>query len=59
LRQTGVLVKTADSFAIGRGPVPHAVRISMSGARSADALRHGLEMIARTLRNGPEGLYLA
>jgi DNA-binding transcriptional MocR family regulator len=59
LRQTGVLVKTADSFAIGRGPVPHAVRISMSGARGADALRHGLQVIARTLRNGPEGLYSA
>ncbi|GAB2884483.1 transcriptional regulator MdrR2 [Paraburkholderia jirisanensis] len=59
LRQAGVLVKTADSFAIGRGAVPHAVRVSMSGARSAEALRDGLQMIARTLRNGPEGLYSA
>ncbi|WP_322103092.1 PLP-dependent aminotransferase family protein [Paraburkholderia sp. J41] len=59
LRQAGVLVKTADSFVIGRGSAPHAVRLSLGGARTHDALREGLEVLARTLRNGPEGLYSA
>ncbi|RAR58479.1 GntR family transcriptional regulator [Paraburkholderia unamae] len=59
LRQAGVLVKTADSFVIGRGSAPHAVRLSLGGARSHEALREGLEVLARTLRNGPEGLYSA
>ncbi|MEM5425443.1 PLP-dependent aminotransferase family protein [Paraburkholderia ferrariae] len=59
LRQAGVLAKTADSFVIGRGSAPHAVRLSLGGARSHEALREGLELLARTLRNGPEGLYSA
>ncbi len=59
LRQAGVLAKTADSFVIGRGSAPHAVRLSLGGARSDEALREGLELLARTLRTGPEGLYSA
>lgn len=59
LRQAGVLVKTADSFVIGRGSAPHAVRLSLGGARTHEALREGLDVLARTLRNGPEGLYSA
>ncbi|WP_321878326.1 aminotransferase-like domain-containing protein [Paraburkholderia bannensis] len=59
LRQAGVLAKTADSFVIGRGSAPHAVRLSLGGARSHEALRDALEVLARTLRNGPEGLYSA
>ncbi|RDV00947.1 PLP-dependent aminotransferase family protein [Trinickia dinghuensis] len=59
LRQAGVLVKTADSFVIGRGSAPHAVRVSLSGAADDDALREGLSHFARTLRNGPEGVYSA
>ncbi len=59
LRQAGVLAKMADSFVIGRGSAPHAVRLSLGGARSDEALRDGLECVARTLRNGPEGLYSA
>ncbi len=59
LRQAGVLAKTADSFVIGRGSAPHAVRLSLGGARSCEALREALELLARTLRNGPEGLYSA
>jgi DNA-binding transcriptional MocR family regulator len=59
LRQAGVLAKTADSFVIGRGSAPHAVRLSLGGARSHETLRDALEVLARTLRNGPEGLYSA
>ncbi|WP_322042297.1 PLP-dependent aminotransferase family protein [Paraburkholderia sp. J67] len=59
LRQAGVLAKTADSFVIGRGSAPHAVRLSLGGARSDEALRDALNVLARTLRNGPEGLYSA
>lgn len=59
LRQAGVHLKTADSFVIGRGSAPHAVRLSLGGARSPEALRDALERLARTLRNGPEGPYSA
>ncbi|QBQ99752.1 PLP-dependent aminotransferase family protein [Paraburkholderia pallida] len=59
LRQAGVHLKTADSFVIGRGSAPHAVRLSLGGARSHEALRDALERLARTLRNGPEGPYSA
>jgi DNA-binding transcriptional MocR family regulator len=59
LRQAGVLVKTADSFVIGRGSAPHSVRVSLSGADDDAALREGLGRFVRTLRNGPEGIYSA
>ncbi len=59
LRQVGVLVKTADSFVIGRGSAPHAVRISLGAASDDDALREGLGRVVATLRNGPDGAYSA
>jgi DNA-binding transcriptional MocR family regulator len=55
LRQEGVLVKTADSFVIGRNAAPHAVRICMTGARSIAALTRGLSIIRATLEHGLEG----
>jgi DNA-binding transcriptional MocR family regulator len=54
LRQEGVLVKTADSFVIGRNAAPHAIRICMSGATSLDALARGLSLIRTTLEHGLE-----
>jgi DNA-binding transcriptional MocR family regulator len=54
LRQEGVLVKTADSFVIGRNAAPHAIRICMSGAASLDALARGLMLIRMTLEHGLE-----
>jgi hypothetical protein len=50
-----VLVKTADSFVIGRNAAPHAVRICMTGARSIAALTRGLSIIRATLEHGLEG----
>jgi DNA-binding transcriptional MocR family regulator len=55
LRQEGVLVKTADSFVIGRNAAPHAVRICMTGARSVAALTRGLSIVRATLEHGLEG----
>jgi DNA-binding transcriptional MocR family regulator len=54
LRQEGVLVKTADSFVIGRNAAPHAIRVCMSGAVSLDALERGLALIRTTLDHGLE-----
>jgi DNA-binding transcriptional MocR family regulator len=55
LRQEGVLVKTADSFVIGRNAAPHAIRVCMTGAPSRDALTRGLSLIRTTLDHGLEG----
>ncbi|MEX3930850.1 hypothetical protein AB4Y32_03350 [Paraburkholderia phymatum] len=54
LRQEGVLVKTADSFVIGRNAAPHAIRICMSGAL-LDSLARGLAAIGTTLEHWLEG----
>ncbi|TDN68702.1 PLP-dependent aminotransferase family protein [Paraburkholderia sp. BL10I2N1] len=54
LRQEGVLVKTADSFVIGRNAAPHAIRICMTGASSTAALTRALTIIRTTLEHGLE-----
>jgi DNA-binding transcriptional MocR family regulator len=54
LRHEGVLVKTADSFVIGRNAAPHAIRVCMTGATSRDALLRGLSIIRTTLDHGLE-----
>jgi DNA-binding transcriptional MocR family regulator len=54
LRQEGVLVKTADSFVIGRNAAPHAIRVCMTGASSSEALKRGLTIIRTTLDHGLE-----
>jgi DNA-binding transcriptional MocR family regulator len=48
----GVAVLPADTFAIGRDPVPHAVRVNIGAARSRDDLARGLTIIANLLKNG-------
>lgn len=50
-RQRGVGVLPADAFAIGREPVPHAVRINVAAARSREDLRRGLELLAELLNS--------
>lgn len=42
LRQAGVLIRTADHFAVGRTPAPHAVRISLNAVQSLAQLESGL-----------------
>ena len=44
-RQAGVLIRTADHFAVGRAPAPHAVRISLNAVHSLAVLERGLATI--------------
>ena len=45
LRQAGVLVRTADHFAVGRSPAPHIVRISLNAPHSMEQLVDGLSAL--------------
>lgn len=53
LRQAGVQVRTADHFAVGRSPAPHAVRISLNVEPSLEALERGLKILAGMLQGAP------
>jgi DNA-binding transcriptional MocR family regulator len=55
LRQAGVLVRTADHFAVGRSPAPHAIRISLNSAASVAQLEDGL-VILRALLDSPPSM---
>lgn len=44
-KENGVLVAQDDKFAVGRTPLPHAVRIALSSASDTVALRKGLEVL--------------
>jgi DNA-binding transcriptional MocR family regulator len=52
LRQAGVLVRTMDHFAAGRGTPPVAVRVSLNAAPTLDVLRQGLQALASVLHTG-------
>ena len=49
LRQQGVELLTAESFAVGRFPAPQAVRISLSSPRTSTEVEQGLEIIRTVL----------
>ena len=53
LRQSGVLVRTADHFAVGRSPAPHAIRISLNAPASVEQLQTGLHTVRATIDNPP------
>lgn len=53
LRHAGVLVRTADHFAVGRAPAPHAIRISLNSPASAEQLRNGLSALRALLLSPP------
>ena len=53
LRHAGVLVRTADHFAVGRSPAPHAIRISLNAPTSINQLEAGLNILKSTLNNPP------
>ena len=53
LRQAGVLVRTADQFAVGRTRAPIAVRLSLNTATSNAQLALGLQTVASVLNNPP------
>ena len=58
-RRRGVGVAPAEAFAVGRQPVPHAVRICLSAARDRTQLERGLGILAEILESGPEASPLA
>ena len=53
LRQAGVLVRTADHFAVGRSPAPHAIRISLNAPASVEQLEAGLHILKAMIDNPP------
>lgn len=53
LRQAGVLIRTADHFAVGRGAAPHAVRISLNAARTAQEVQTGVRTLLGVLAAAP------
>jgi DNA-binding transcriptional MocR family regulator len=53
LRQAGVLVRTADHFAVGRSAAPHAVRISLNAARSLAEIEAGVRTVVAVLQGIP------
>ncbi|MCB9591066.1 MAG: PLP-dependent aminotransferase family protein [Polyangiaceae bacterium] len=55
LAQRGVLVRSATAFHLGRGAVPRAIRVSLSGAGSDSELRSGLERVRELLTAGAPG----
>ena len=54
IRQRGVGVASAEAFAVGRAPVPHAVRIGLSATRDRPTLERALSTIAGLLREPPD-----
>ncbi len=52
LRQDGVLVRTADHFAVGRSAAPHAVRLSLNAANSVAEIASGVQLVLNVLRGG-------
>ncbi len=52
-RRRGVMVGSARVFAVGRQPVPHAVRLCLHAATGRSQLKSGLETLARILRETP------
>lgn len=58
LRRRGVGVAPADLFAVGRGSVPHAVRIGLSAARDHAQLERALGIITEVLREPSDSMPL-
>ena len=52
-RHRGVLVGSARVFAVGRQPVPHAVRLCLHAAQSRDQLVRGLRTLSEILEEKP------
>jgi DNA-binding transcriptional MocR family regulator len=55
LRSRGLAVTPAESFLVGRGAVPHAVRVCLGAARSENELERGLDALTGALVGGREG----
>ncbi len=55
-RKRGVVVAPAETFAVGRGDIPHAVRICLGTPREDAVLDAGLNVIAELLANADASL---
>ena len=53
--QRGVAVAPAESFVVGRGPVPHAVRVGLGAARDRDRAEGGVGHPGRDPRRFTDG----
>jgi len=53
LGRDGIVVTPGESFHVGDGPAPTAIRLSLSGAPSTAALERALGRVAATLGAGP------
>ena len=54
-RSRGLAVTPAEAFLVGRGAVPHAVRVCLGAARSETDLERGLDALVGALAGGREG----
>jgi DNA-binding transcriptional MocR family regulator len=53
LRQRGVIAMPAETFAVGRGQPPHAMRLCLCGVAERRQVERGLEIVAETLAGTP------
>ncbi len=51
----GVQLLTGESFAVGRAPAPHAIRLGISKPETDAEVRQGLDVLSDILRTGPGG----
>lgn len=56
VRRRGVGVAPADAFAVGRAPVPHAVRVGLTAARDRAQLERALTIVGEVLRETPDAM---
>ncbi len=53
LRRRGVLAASAETFTVGRGPTPDAVRLCLCGVAERDDVERGLTVVADVLARPP------
>ena len=52
----GVLMRSADQYAMGHGRAPNAVRLAVAGNCTRADLERGVGMLARLLANPPNDM---
>lgn len=53
-RGRGIAVSSAETFAVGRGPVPHAVRVCLGATEQRATLERGLRALSELLSHPPQ-----
>ena len=54
--EAGVLMRSADQYAMGHGRAPNAVRLAVAGNCTRADLERGVGMLARLLANPPNDM---